>query len=114
MNAILGFFGSRWFLSFIGVALLGLLIWYFGQFLAAFVRQGFRPRVVQPLEDGVEDILDFRRAGEGAYFDALAARGTLGINLEGRGCKSLSAMAHFARVREGPNRFEQIVRERQG
>ena len=36
MNAILGFFGSRWFLSFIGVALLGLLIWYFGQFLAAF------------------------------------------------------------------------------
>ena len=28
------FFGSRWFLSFIGVALLGVLVWLFGPFLS--------------------------------------------------------------------------------
>ena len=34
MRAVLRFLGSRWFLSFIGVALLGLLIWWFGPFLS--------------------------------------------------------------------------------
>lgn len=33
MRAILRFLGSRWFLSFIGVVLLGLLVWWFGPFL---------------------------------------------------------------------------------
>ena len=34
MRAVLRFFGSRWFLTFIGVVLVGLLIWFFGPFLA--------------------------------------------------------------------------------
>lgn len=34
MRAVLRFLGSRWFLSFIGVALLAILIWLFGPFLA--------------------------------------------------------------------------------
>ncbi|MGA3001262.1 MAG: type VI secretion system membrane subunit TssM [Acetobacteraceae bacterium] len=34
MGAMLRFFGSRWFLTFIGVLLVGLLIWFFGPFLA--------------------------------------------------------------------------------
>lgn len=36
MKAILDFLGSRWFLSFIGVALLAVLVWVFGPFLAGF------------------------------------------------------------------------------
>ncbi len=35
MRAILRFFGSRWFLTFIGVALLSALVWWFGPFLSA-------------------------------------------------------------------------------
>ena len=34
MRAVLRFLGSRWFLSFLGVALLGVLVWLFGPFLA--------------------------------------------------------------------------------
>src|SRR3984957_20194300 len=34
MRAVLRFLGSRWFLTFIGVLLVGLLIWFFGPFLA--------------------------------------------------------------------------------
>ncbi len=34
MRAVLRFLGSRWFLSFIGVALLAVLVWLFGPFLA--------------------------------------------------------------------------------
>jgi type VI secretion system protein ImpL len=34
MAAVLRFLGSRWFLTFIGVLLISLLIWYFGPFLA--------------------------------------------------------------------------------
>ena len=34
MRAVLRFLGSRWFLSFIGVALLGVLVWLFGPFLS--------------------------------------------------------------------------------
>jgi type VI secretion system protein ImpL len=33
MRAVLRFLGSRWFLSFIGVVLLSLLVWWFGPFL---------------------------------------------------------------------------------
>jgi type VI secretion system protein ImpL len=35
MKAFFGFFVSRWFLSFIGVAVLAALVWFFGPFLAA-------------------------------------------------------------------------------
>src|SRR3954466_4562520 len=34
MRAILRFLGSRWFLTFIGVAVLGALVWWFGPFLS--------------------------------------------------------------------------------
>ena len=34
MRAVLRFLGSRWFLSFLGVALLGVLVWLFGPFLS--------------------------------------------------------------------------------
>ena len=34
MRAVLRFLGSRWFLSFIGVALLSVLLWLFGPFLS--------------------------------------------------------------------------------
>ena len=33
MRAILRFLGSRWFLTFIGVVLLSLLVWWFGPYL---------------------------------------------------------------------------------
>ena len=33
MRAVLRFFGSRWFLTFVGVLLVSLLIWFFGPFL---------------------------------------------------------------------------------
>ena len=33
MNPILGFLLSRWFLSFIGTALLAILVWFFGPLL---------------------------------------------------------------------------------
>ena len=34
MRAILRFLGSRWFLTFLGVVLLGLLVWWFGPWFA--------------------------------------------------------------------------------
>lgn len=34
MRAVLRFLGSRWFLSFVGVVLLSLLVWWFGPFLS--------------------------------------------------------------------------------
>src|SRR5579863_8105819 len=34
MRAVLRFLGSRWFLSFVGVALLSVLVWLFGPFLS--------------------------------------------------------------------------------
>ena len=34
MRAILRFLGSRWFLTFVGVVLLSLLVWWFGPFLS--------------------------------------------------------------------------------
>src|SRR5215831_16299000 len=34
MRAVLRFLGSRWFLSFVGVALLSVLLWLFGPFLS--------------------------------------------------------------------------------
>jgi type VI secretion system protein ImpL len=34
MSAVLAFLISRWFLSFIGTALLALVLWFFGPFLS--------------------------------------------------------------------------------
>ena len=34
MRAVLQFLGSRWSLSFLGVALVGVLVWFFGPFLS--------------------------------------------------------------------------------
>jgi type VI secretion system protein ImpL len=36
MKAFLGFFASRWFLTFLGVAALSALVWFFGPLLSAF------------------------------------------------------------------------------
>ncbi|HEY1935671.1 MAG TPA: type VI secretion system membrane subunit TssM [Acetobacteraceae bacterium] len=44
MRAILRFLGSRWFLSFIGVVLLSLLVWWFGPFLTFLI--GWIARVI--------------------------------------------------------------------
>src|SRR5580700_9613338 len=44
MGAVLRFLGSRWFLSFIGVLLVGLLIWFFGPFLAFL--ESWLPRAI--------------------------------------------------------------------
>src|SRR5580704_9688179 len=44
MRAMLRFLGSRWFLSFIGVALLSALVWLFGPFLSFL--EDWLPRVI--------------------------------------------------------------------
>jgi type VI secretion system protein ImpL len=44
MRAVLRFLGSRWFLSFIGVALLSALVWLFGPFLSFL--EDWLPRVI--------------------------------------------------------------------
>lgn len=64
MRAVLRFFGSRWFLSFLGVLLIGLLIWYFGPFLSFL--ESWIPRaaiiaVLVLLWAGVNFWLDRRR-----------------------------------------------------
>ena len=44
MRAVLRFLGSRWFLSFVGVALLAVLVWLFGPFLSYL--EDWMPRAV--------------------------------------------------------------------
>ncbi len=44
MRAVLRFFGSRWFLSFVGVVLLSVLVWLFGPFLSFL--EDWIPRVI--------------------------------------------------------------------
>ena len=44
MNAVLRFLGSRWFLSFIGAALLAALVWLFGPLLSFL--EGWLPRAL--------------------------------------------------------------------
>ncbi len=64
MRAVLRFLGSRWFLSFIGVALLGLLIWWFGPFLSFLESWIVRAAVIAALVliwAGVNLWLDRRR-----------------------------------------------------
>ena len=64
MRAILRVLGSRWFLSGIGVALLALLVWWFGPFLT--ILDGWIARLVTILVmvliwAGVNLLLDWRR-----------------------------------------------------
>ena len=44
MRAVLRFLGSRWFLTFVGVVLLGVLVWLFGPFLSWL--EDWQPRVI--------------------------------------------------------------------
>ena len=44
MRAVLRFLGSRWFLSFVGIALLGVLVWLFGPFLSLL--EDWQPRAI--------------------------------------------------------------------
>ncbi|HUB16934.1 MAG TPA: type VI secretion system membrane subunit TssM [Acetobacteraceae bacterium] len=64
MRAILRFLGSRWFLSFIGVALLALLVWWFGpflSFLASWIARAGVIAVMVLIWAGVNFWLDRRR-----------------------------------------------------
>ncbi len=64
MRAILRFLGSRWFLTFIGVVLLSLLVWWFGPFLTlleSWIARGALIAVMILLWAGVNLLLDRRR-----------------------------------------------------
>ncbi len=52
MRAVLRFLGSRWFLSFIGVALLGVLVWLFGPFLSFL--EAWIPRAIVIVGDAAD------------------------------------------------------------
>ena len=64
MRAVLRFFGSRWFLTFVGVLLIGLLIWFFGPFLAfleSWIPRAIIIAVMVLIWAGVNFWLDRRR-----------------------------------------------------
>ncbi|MSP00693.1 MAG: type VI secretion system membrane subunit TssM [Acetobacteraceae bacterium] len=64
MGAIIRFFGSRWFLTFVGVLFVGLLIWFFGPFLAfleSWIPRAIIIAVMVLIWVGVNFWLDFRR-----------------------------------------------------
>src|SRR4051794_34575338 len=64
MRAVLRFFGSRWFLSFIGLALLAALVWLFGPFLPileSWIARAAVIAVMVLLWAGVNFWLDRRR-----------------------------------------------------
>ena len=64
MRAILRFLGSRWFLSFIGVALLSVLVWWFGPFLSfleSWIVRSIVIGVMLLIWLGVNLLLDRRR-----------------------------------------------------
>jgi type VI secretion system protein ImpL len=44
MRAVLRFLGSRWFLTFVGIVLLGVLVWLFGPFLSLLA--DWQPRAI--------------------------------------------------------------------
>jgi type VI secretion system protein ImpL len=49
MKAFFGFFISRWFLSFVGVAVLAALVWFFGPFVAALAGVIIRAAIIAVL-----------------------------------------------------------------
>ena len=64
MRAVLRFLGSRWFLSFIGIALLSVLVWLFGPFLSfieSWIARAIVIIVMLLLWGGVNIWLDRRR-----------------------------------------------------
>ncbi len=64
MRTILGFFGSRWFLTFIGVALLALLVWWFGPYwsvLENWIVRGAAIAVMVLIWVGLNFAFDLRR-----------------------------------------------------
>ncbi len=77
MRAILRFLGSRWFLTFIGVVLLSLLIWWFGPFLSfleSWITRAAVIAVMVLIWLGVNFWLDRRRKKtDAALVDGIAA-----------------------------------------
>jgi type VI secretion system protein ImpL len=75
--AVLRFLGSRWFLSFIGVVLLSLLLWWFGPFLAfleSWITRAAVIAVMVLIWLGVNFWLDRRRKkNDAALIDGIAA-----------------------------------------
>src|ERR1700688_5102663 len=96
MRAVLRFFGSRWFLTFIGVLLIGLLIWFFGPFLSFLESWIARATIIAVLVliwAGVNFWLDRRRKKNDdalvAGVTATAADPTLAASAE-----EVAAMRH--------------------
>jgi type VI secretion system protein ImpL len=74
VRALRTFLVSRWFITFVGTALLALLVWFFGPFLAVLEAWGIRLAIVivmLALWAGVNLALDIRRARR----DAALAKG---------------------------------------
>ena len=77
VSAVLRFFGSRWFLTLLGVGLLGLLVWWFGPFLSALESWIVRAAVIVVMAltwVGANLVLDLqRRRKDAALVDGLTA-----------------------------------------
>jgi type VI secretion system protein ImpL len=76
VRGVLASVASRWVLSFIGTALLAILVWFFGPFLAPLEGWGARLAIAVALLGlwaGVNLVLDLRRRGR----DAALARGVV-------------------------------------
>jgi type VI secretion system protein ImpL len=74
VTALRLFLVSRWFITFVGTALLALLVWFFGPFLAFLEAWGIRLAIVivmPALWAGLNLLLDIRRAQR----DAALAKG---------------------------------------
>ena len=79
MQPIVRFIGSRWFLTFVGVVLLALLVWWFGPFLAmleGWVSRAVAIAVMVAIWAGLNLTLDLlRRRKDAALVAGVAAAG---------------------------------------
>ena len=79
MSAVLAFLVGRWFLTFIGTALLAALVWFFGPFLEAFESWVVRLVIIVAMLAvwaGINLLLDWRRRRrERALAEGVAAAG---------------------------------------
>ena len=79
MKSVVAFLLSRWFLSFVGTALLAALVWFFGPLLAPFegwlVRLGIVVLMLL-IWAGVNLLLDVRRRRRDAALTAGVAAST--------------------------------------
>src|SRR5215218_4857629 len=77
MNAVLTFLVARWFLTFVGTALLAVLLWFFGPFLAPLESWAVRLALIAAMLAiwvGANLLLDWRRRRrEGALVEGIAA-----------------------------------------